>query len=80
MNNRSTVFVGLDVHKDSIAVGRVGSAVDDPVVDVGTIGTQQYAIDRLIGKLSGRGPLRFVYEAGRCGFWLHRYLSNKGQR
>lgn len=79
MDNDSTVFVGLDVHKDTIAVARVGTGSDDPVVDVATIGTQQYAIDRLIAKLSGRGRLRFVYEAGPCGFWLHRYLTGKGQ-
>jgi hypothetical protein len=50
MDNDSTVYVGLDVHKDSIAVARVGSALADPVVDVGTIGSQQYAIDRLVAK------------------------------
>jgi len=79
MSNDSTVYVGLDVHKDSIAVARIGSATTDPVIDVATIGTQQYAIDRVIAKLSGRGRLQFVYEAGPCGFWLHRYLTGKGQ-
>jgi transposase len=49
------------------------------VIDIGTIGTQQYAIDRLIRKLAGRGPLQFVYEAGPCGFWLSRYLTSKGR-
>lgn len=79
MDNDSTVYVGLDVHKDSIAVARVGSAPADLVVDVGIIGSQQYAIDRLVSKLNGHGPLMFVYEAGPCGFWLHRYLTAKGQ-
>ncbi len=36
------------------------------------------SIDRLCKKLSGRGSLRFVYEAGPCGFWLQRYLAGKG--
>jgi transposase len=79
MDNDSTVFIGLDVHKDSIAVARVGSATTDPVIDVSTIGTQQYAIDRMVTKLAGHGPLRFVYEAGPCGFWLQRYLTANGQ-
>jgi transposase len=79
MSNDSTVYVELGVHKDSIAVARIGSATTDPVIDVATIGTQQYAIDRLIAKLSGRGRLQFVYGAGPCGFWLHRYLTGKGQ-
>ena len=23
-------------------------------------------------------PLHFVYEAGPCGYWIHRHLSAKG--
>jgi transposase len=80
MTYDTTVFVGLDVHKDSITAACVGSGPAEPPVDVGTIGTQQYAIDRLIKKLAGRGPLKFVYEAGPCGFWLQRYLQSVGQQ
>lgn len=79
MANDTTVFVGLDVHKDSITAACVGSHPAEQPLDLGTLGTQQYAIDRLIKKLSGRGPLRFVYEAGPCGFWLQRYLHDQGQ-
>jgi len=78
MAHDTTVFVGLDVHKDSITVACVGSNPTDPVIEIGRIGTQQYAIDRVIKKLSGRGRLRFVYEAGPCGFWLERHLHGKG--
>jgi transposase len=74
-----TLFVGLDVHKDSITAACVGTDPAALPVDLGTCGTQQYAIDRLIKKLSGRGQLRFVYEAGPCGFWLQRYLRSVGQ-
>jgi transposase len=79
MTNDTTVFVGLDVHKDSITAACVGTNPAEPPVDVGTIGTQRYAIDRLIKKLAGRGPLKFVYEAGPCGFWLQRYLHSVRQ-
>lgn len=75
--NDTTVFVGLDVHKDSITAACVDALYDAPVIDLGTVGTQQYAIDRLLKKLSGRGRLKLVYEAGPCGFWLHRYLTDK---
>jgi hypothetical protein len=61
MSKDSTTFVGLDVHKDAITVACVGVATMDPVIDVGTIGTQQYAIDRLIRKLSRQRPLQFFY-------------------
>jgi len=80
MNHDTTVFVGLDVHKDSITAACIGTHPSEPPVDLGTIGTQQYAIDRLLKKLSGRGTLQFVYEAGPCGFWLERYLRSKGER
>ena len=79
MHKDSTTYVGLDVHKDSITVACVGAANTDPVIDVGTIGTQQYAIDRLIKKLGSQGRLQWVYEAGPCGFWLQRYLAGKRQ-
>ena len=79
MDNDSTVFIGLDVHKDSIAIARVGSATSDPVIDIATIRTRQYAIDRMLARLSGHGPLQFVYEAGPCSLWLQRYLTAKGQ-
>jgi transposase len=79
MAHDSTVYVGLDVHKDSITAACIGADPAATPVDLGTLGTQQYAIDRLIKKLSGRGPLRFVYEAGPCGFWLQRYLHSVGQ-
>lgn len=79
MENDTTVFVGLDVHKDSITAACIGARSSDQPIDLGTLGTQQYAIDRLIKKLSGRGRLQFVYEAGPCGFWLERYLRDRGE-
>lgn len=79
MNHDTTVFVGLDVHKDSITATYVGADPSEPPVDLGTFGTQQYAIDKLSKKVSGRGVLQFTYEAGPCGFWLEHYLRSKGQ-
>ncbi len=76
--NDTTVYVGLDVHKDTITTASVGAEPEAPVVDLGTIGTQHYAIDRLLKKLTPQGRLKLVYEAGPCGFWLHRYLTGKG--
>lgn len=77
MSYNTTTFVGLNVHKEPIVVACIGSDQDEPVVDVATIGTQQYAIDRLLKKLSGRGRLRLVYEAGSCGFWLEDSIFSR---
>jgi transposase len=78
MAQGSTLFIGLDVHKESIAVAYVGEEREAEVVFLGTVGTRQCDIDKLIRKLQGKGKqLHFVYEAGPCGYWLYRYLTKK---
>ena len=48
------------------------------MVALGTSGTRQGDIDKLIRKLQSKGKtLPFVYEAGPCGYWLYRYLTKK---
>src|SRR5467141_2214756 len=79
MAQSSTLFIGLDVHKETIAVAYVGEEREAEVVSLGTIGTRQCDIDKLIRKLQSKGKtLHFVYEAGPCGYWLYRYLTRKG--
>ena len=68
MAHTSTLFVGLDVHKESMAVAYVSEEREAEGVLLGTIGTRQCDIDKLIGKLQAKGKsLHFVYEAGPCG-------------
>ncbi len=46
---------------------------------IGAIGTRQYDIDKLVRRLqTKRALLVFAYEAGPCGYGLHRYLTSKG--
>jgi transposase len=74
-----TLFVGLDVHKDTIAVAYAPEDRGAEVVSLGMIGTRQCDIDKLIRKLESKGAaLAFVYEAGPCGYWLYRYLRRHG--
>ena len=51
MPQSSTLYVGLDVHKESIAVAYVAQDHDAEVVSLGTIGTRQADIDHLTRKL-----------------------------
>jgi transposase len=45
----------------------------------GSIGGEAAAVDRLVRKLrSVHEKLVFVYEAGPCGFWLYRRLTQQG--
>jgi transposase len=79
MAHTSTFFIGLDVHKETIAVAYVAEEREAEVVSLGTIGTRQCDIDKVVRKLQSKGKtLHLVYEAGPCGYWLYRYLSKKG--
>jgi transposase len=74
-----TIFVGLDVHKDTIAVAYALEDRGAEVLSLGMIGTRQYDIDKLIRKLESKGAtLVLAYEAGPCGYWLYRYLTRRG--
>jgi transposase len=79
MSHSSTLFIGMDVHKDSIAVAYVAQDHGAEVTYLGAFGTRQCDIDQLIRKMQSKAKyLIFVYEAGPCGYWLYRYLSKKG--
>jgi transposase len=72
------LFVGLDVHKDSIAVAHAGGDAAPPVF-VGEIGSRQVDIDQLVRRLQGKAAtLQVAYEAGPCGYGLYRSLTGKG--
>jgi len=79
MRDVTTVFVGMDVHKDSISVAYAAAGSTEPPQFVGLIGPRQCDIDKLIRRLRSKGQeLVFVYEAGPCGYVLQRYLTGKG--
>ena len=77
MEHDSTLYVGLDVHKDSITAAYALGAGE--VELLGKIGTTKSDIDRLCKRLQSKaGHLRVVYEAGPCGYGLYRQLVQKG--
>jgi hypothetical protein len=68
MAEPSTLYVGLDVHKDHIAVAHVCGSRDEDVVYVGPIGTREADLDKLLRRLHGHAARVVVaYEAGPCG-------------
>ena len=76
--NKIVHYLGLDVHKDSIAVS-IAPQNSTEVRRYGIIGGTLGAVDNLLKKLSKPGlELRLVYEAGPCGFVLCRHLRSKG--
>jgi transposase len=74
-----TLFVGLDVHKESIRVAYAPDERGADIVALGAVGTRRSDIDKLIRTLQAKGgPMAFAYEAGPCGYWLYRLLASKG--
>ena len=77
MSQSRTLFIGMDVHKDTMAVASVAQDHGAEVTALGTIGTRQCDLDHLIRKRpSNATHLIFVSEAGPCGSWLSRYLRH----
>ena len=76
MTELSVRYLGLDVHKDTIAVA-VAEASGAPE-KYGTIDNEPKAVRRLVDKLGQGRQLRAAYEAGPTGFVLYRQLSGLG--
>ena len=79
MHQSTTLSIGMDVHQESMAVAYIAPDHGAEVTDLGTIGTRQADIDHIVRKLPSKAThLIFVYEAGPCGDWLYRHLSQQG--
>lgn len=75
----NTVFVGLDTHKDSIAVAIAEDSRESEIRYYGQIPNQPAAVLKLVKKFAGKyGKLYFCYEAGPCGYGLQRQLAGLG--
>ena len=74
-----THFIGLDVHKESVAVS-IAPSDSTEVRHYGTIGGSLEDMERLVKKLQAAAPqaeLRFCYEAGPTGYPLCRHLRGR---
>ncbi len=77
-NTHGTIYVGIDVSKDKLAVAIAGGERGDEVLSLGTFENTPASVDKLLKKLSGRGDISACYEAGPTGYGLYRQVRAAG--
>ena len=79
MSKSSTLYVGLDVHKDSIDIALCETGRTTPVQHLATVAGGCEAVTKALRRQVSRGKrLHIVYEAGPCGFTLARHFERLG--
>jgi transposase len=79
MSEGTTAFVGLDVHKESIAIAVAHPGRTAPRF-LGTTGPAVAEVEKALRHLGAPPDLQIVYEAGPCGYSLARQLCARGYR
>jgi len=77
MDKGIKVFVGLDVHKDSMSMG-VAQAAGGEARFVCTLAHDVAKLIKLLGRYGQPSEVRVVYEAGPTGYGLYRALIQRG--
>jgi transposase len=77
MKKPITTFVGLDVHKDSTAIGVAEAGREAPRF-VGTVGADVAQLLKALRSIGKAERMLVVYEAGPCGYVLKRQLDARG--
>jgi transposase len=76
---QASTFIGLDVHKATISVAVAQGTRGGEVRHWGSVPHRPDHIRKLVEKLTAGGVrLHFCYEAGPCGYGLHRQLVEMG--
>lgn len=78
MFDYTKTVVGLDVHKESIVAAVLPPDSDRVALTTKFVNTPA-ALKTFVERLRSREPLTFVYEAGPCGYQVHRDLTAQGQ-
>jgi transposase len=79
--DQPTRFIGMDVHKDTIVVAVTAAGDSGKATPYGTFPNSAAALEKLVKRLrqAGSGSLKFCYEAGPCGYGVHRTLTRLGE-
>jgi transposase len=75
----NTLYIGLDVHKATITIATAEEGRDGELRSQGMIENTPASVDKLMKRLAKQGyTLHFCYEAGCCGYGLHRQITAAG--
>jgi transposase len=78
MKEFTGIYVGLDVHKDTIAVAVAREGREAPAY-LGEVRHDSASIRKMLKRLNPTGgPVNVCYEAGPCGYGLYRLLTGLG--
>ena len=70
------IHLGMDTSKNTMVVGVLMPGEEVPVID--RVWNEEGSVRHLVGRFGDPAALRCCYEAGPCGFELHRLLSSMG--
>src|SRR5215469_12142623 len=72
-------YVGMDVHKATVSVALAEAGRGGEIRQFGVFENRPETLRKLAARLSkGRRRLSFCYDAGPCGYGLHRLLTGCG--
>ena len=72
------LYIGLDVHKDSIAIASARAHSRDDPRFIGTTGYSVISLNKALVRLGKPSEWSICYEAGPCGYGLERALRKRG--
>jgi transposase len=77
VDSAAVIYIGFDLHtKDTVAVVRYGEMVPKPPRKMPTDGVLSWI--KQLRKAHPQAEIHSCYEAGPCGYWLHRQLVAEG--
>ena len=81
MKNDNIVYVGMDTHKEFSEIAYSLDGRENEIVHLGRVQSNKQGLLKLARQLQSKYPkatLHFVYEAGPCGYWMYRLLTQQG--
>ena len=79
MKNETKVYVGMDVHKDTVVIAVLPEGAREPTL-VKRMSHHPRGIRRMLDRLAREHEVRACYEASGAGYVLERQIRSWGPR